>query len=311
MKVFHSCTSEYWFVALAIGDKCYSNFELFCLPFALQYCINNNINLACVTSDIFDADTASCISGKKKTWQKFLIPQLIFKKYPTAKLVCYFDSDILFNPYAGSIFSLASHDVISLVSMKHNLPYDDFFCRKTISFLRNRYYSSDYPLDSAIFMSYDDIYRYHGFKVFDDFACAGLFVCPKQFASNLSMIYYKYDIHNNSLTSGGDQPAFNFEIRSNFPVGNLPYSCQALWSWEMAHRYRHLYTSSSLKDINNAITSTLLSNLALHFAGSWPDSRMYMNTSLFSYVYNQENLEFFRYLSLQPQGIPLGTIKSP
>ena len=43
MKVFHSCTSEYWFVALAIGDKCYSNFELFCLPFALQYCINNRI----------------------------------------------------------------------------------------------------------------------------------------------------------------------------------------------------------------------------------------------------------------------------
>ncbi len=301
--------SRPWMATLAIGTDHLENFKRFSLPFILNYCDRFDLNLVCFDDDIVDLNSG--YGRKKKNWQKLLIPMQLKETYDSADKVCYFDSDILFNPNGNNIFDYHLKGCFSVVSEVKNLPYDDYTSKKILSFERNRNYSSNYPLDSALFMKAEEIYRFHGFPVYDDYACSGLFVCDvKAHSAGLSDIFYSYGDDVDSITGGGDEPAFNYEIRNRFSLNDLPYEFQAIWPLEMSSKYRHLFQikTGSTEDSANCIASCLSSVTALHFAGSWQESKLYMDERIFKKVCNKNSSDFLKHLLKPALGKSAGRI---
>ncbi len=308
IKFYNGIEHKNWLITIAIGDKYLEKFESFSLPLVEEYSKINNVGLACIYKDIDDSYPTE-IKGKKKTWQKFLVPNEISKYSDFAENVCYFDSDILFNPYGKNIFNFHIENKISLVSEVFNLPGNLLIAQKIISYSRNKYYSNTYPLDSAIFMKVKDYYNYHGFEEFDDIACAGLFVANiRNHAEKLEKIFCKYKNSVESITDGGDEPAFNYEIRSSMEINNLPYEFQAIWNYEMAWHYRHLYKKLDSIDqtVIDSVCSCLLNQTALHFAGSWHESKLYCDKKISDLILSKELKKYINYQNEIPKGNAVG-----
>ena len=83
--------------------------------------------------------------------------------------IFYLDKDILINPNSPNIFDFHKRNQISVVSETYNLPFDLYRTKKKVSFFRNKYYSKKYPLDSSLFMSVKEKYRFHKFKPQNDY----------------------------------------------------------------------------------------------------------------------------------------------
>ena len=310
IKFYRKGEFRNWLISLAIGRKYLAKFEKFILPLALKYAELNNLGLACVIDDI-DKEFTEKIRGKKKTWQKLLIPYVLSNISKSAKNVCYFDSDILFNPYGKNIFDFHNDDCFSIVSQINGLPGSEYLAKKVISYSRNKYYSKKYPLDSAIFMGTKEYYEFHGFKAFEDVCCAGIYVANiKNHMEGLKEIFCKYDNSVDSITGGGDEPAFNFEVRSRFKTKNIPYEFQAIWNYEMAWRYRHLYKKNLTIDdsVINAICSCLMSITALHFAGSWFESKLCYDEKIIKKMLSKDTEEYFKYQNRVSKSTPVGRI---
>tara|TARA_A100000164_G_scaffold380894_1_gene430027 strand:+ start:891 stop:1841 length:951 start_codon:yes stop_codon:yes gene_type:complete len=310
IKFYSGLEYSNWLVSLAIGKKYIDRFEKFILPLAKEYCLINNIGIACVVNDI-DGDLPIDVQGKKKTWQKLLIPFELNKYSDNFENVCYFDSDILFNPYGKNIFKYHVNDSIGIVSQVYGLPGDLLSALKTISFSRNKYYSKEYPLDSAIFMDSKEYYNFHGYKEFNDIACAGLYVANLSSHKDiLKKIFCKYKTNTDSLTDGGDEPAFNYEVRANMKINSLPYEFQALWQYEMAWHYRDLYVQRDIINDNSlqAICNSLMNKTALHFAGSWYEASLCYDVRIIDKMLSNEMREFFKYQNRPADSTPVGRI---
>ena len=292
---------------LAIGSDHYKKWQKNSLPSLQIYCEKNKINLYA------QVESLSNIGDKRKsTWQKFLIPKQIETFYPHIKNFCYLDTDIICNPFAESIFDSQVSGEISLVSQFKNLPFNLEIAQRRMAFFRNKYYDSNYPLDSSLFMSPTDIFEYHGFRTFDDYACAGLFMGEIELCSDLlASIYHKYDDKFESITEG-DEPVFNFEVQDNFKVNWLPYKYQTLWNFEMSIKYAHLYRyqSSNKNIIDHAVLSTLMDSVFVHFAGSWPEKLCWEKSRVFNQPDMIKILEnYMDYLKSPVKGLPKGMFR--
>ena len=310
IKFYSEMEYSNWLVSLAIGKEYIDRFEKFILPLAKEYCLFNNIGIACIVNDI-DGDLPKETQGKKKTWQKLLIANELHKYSENFENVCYFDSDVLFNPYGKNIFKYHVSDCISIVSQVNSLPGDLLYALKTISYCRNMFYSKEYPLDSSIFMNNKEYYNFHGYEEFDDVSCAGLFVAniPRH-KQILKEIFCKYKTDVDSLTGGGDEPAFNYELRANTKVNTLPYEFQAIWSYEMAWHYKDLYQQLDKVNENSiqAVCNSLMNKTALHFAGSWYESKLCYSTEIINRMLSAEVKKFFEYKNRPPDSTPVGRI---
>ncbi|MDC0083065.1 hypothetical protein OAI64_02480 [Schleiferiaceae bacterium] len=300
--------SEFALVTIAIGEKYRKSWETYSKDNWIQYCKRYNINLYVVVEDLISKEHPK---WKKATWQKLLLGNALKVFSPASKLICYIDTDFLISPLAPNVFnSYTDHSSIGLVSQVKNLPYDLNMIKRVISYGRHNYYNQNYPLDSAIFMQPEDIFAYHGFPIFDDYACAGFFVFA---VNNHSEMMYKwfFEVETNydSLT-GGDEPFFNSLVQSWGKIAWLPYKFHALWIYEMAGKYPFLYINQAenSQHVVECIKSSLMQNHFLHFAGSWGESEMIKDFC------RQTNFPFFedgfkQYLNTAVTGSPKGMIR--
>ena len=310
IKIYTSHEHKNWLISIAIGKEYFEKFEKFVLPLVSKYSEKNNLGLACIIDDI-DRCFQDEVRGKKKTWQKFLVPWYLKKINQYAENVCYFDSDILFNPYGKNIFNYHDSNYLSIVSQIKGLPFDDFLAKKIISFSRNKYYSDKYPLNSSIFMSTKEYYEYHGYKPYDDICCAGLYVANlNNHYDQLKSIFCKYTNSVDSITGGGDEPAFNYEVRTLCKTKNIPYEFQGLWNYEMAWRYRHLYKNKLEinQEVIDSICSCLMSMTALHFAGSWFESKLCYDKRILELMLSKDVEEYFEYQKSATFSEPKGRV---
>ena len=58
--------------------------------------------------------------------------------------------------------------------------------------MRNRFYSKNYLLDSAINISIKNLYKFHGLKPQKDEFCAGIYVVSKEMFNRLFNFFFKY-----------------------------------------------------------------------------------------------------------------------
>ena len=300
-----SQSSGNYLITTACGKAYLESWEKYALPLWQKYAESHDLGIIALTEEIVSNGSEK---WKKIHWQKLLILSEVEQTFNFVCNVCLLDSDILINPFAPNIFETYDQSSVGLVSLRSNLPYSYDECLKRISYFRHHYYSSDYPLDSGIFISLDDLYKYHNLKPQRDEACTGVILFNvKEHAQLTKEWFYKYDSNVETITNGGEQTHLNYEIQSNCKVQWLEYEFQAIWVYEMACKYPFLYKDTDGEIVKKCIEASLLSNYFLHFAGSWHESKMWHIENLF------ENYSFFsqyyQYLEKKVSGKPLGMIK--
>jgi hypothetical protein len=227
--------------------------------------------------------------------------------------VCHLDTDILISPLAPNIFDQHNENLISIISQFFSLPFERVEALRRIAFLRNWFFSSDYPLDSLLFASLDQLANFSSIQVQPDYACSGVFVFNvAQYAEPFSIFFYRYDKQVLTPTDGGDELHFNYFVQSNNYANWLDYRYQALWIYEIAMHYPFLYKVANLdlSLLKRCIEASLFSNYFLHFAGSWHESKMWEQVKVFD---TPESLDMFRafgeYMKTPVYGKSLGAIK--
>ena len=301
--------SNNYIVTIAIGEKYLKEWKSFALPSWKVYCQKFDIGLIVFTKDLISNKNKK---WKKATWQKLLIGNALKTKIKKIENICYLDTDIIISPIAPNIFNNFDIDCISLVSLRRNLPYDYDEVIKKVAFFRNLYYDKNYPLDSALFISIPDLYKYHNLTPVKDEACAGLFVFNIKKSDILYNYFFEIESNIKSITGGGDQTHFNHFIQTNCKVTWLNYKYQAIWVFEIAAKYPFLYKNKDRysRVVQNCIDASLLDNYFLHFAGSWHESNMWKK---YDYKFSKQNEviynNFIKFKMKPSLGKPLGVIK--
>ena len=291
----------------AMGGDYYNNWYTYAFPSWKIYCERHGLGLVAFDKDLLSTDDEY---WKKANWQKLLIGEVLAKSLPNVRNVCFIDTDFLVNPYGESVFDSYNENFIGLVSKRNNLPYSGESANRRIAFNRNRYYDSSYPLDSSLFMSKDQVYEYHDLPPQPDEACSGFFVFNiANHSKVLGKIFRTYKKDVESITNGGDQTHFNYEIQSRKLVQWFDYRFQAIWIYEMAWKYPFLYDlkNNDMRVVRECIRASLLSNVFLHFGGSWYESEMWKQVNLFDDpIQTQMDKEFFEYINKPVTGSPVG-----
>ena len=296
---------------VAIGEEFCLEWETNSLPTWLSYCERHDLGLVVFKENLYaEQDSLQ----KKANWHKLLIGHtLINSPHSSINNICYLDTDILISPLAPNIFDFHQSDKISVVSQVHNLPQPLHYTLRRLAFLRHTHLSSRYPLDSALFMSPADIFKYHGFEPFDDYFCSGVFVFNlRNHSLLLKQWFEKYSKDFHTLTNGGEEPCFNYEVQSLGTFNLLPYEFQALWTYESAWRYPFIFDTDICNDIliRKCIESSLYVNHFLHFAGSWNECQMWKIGKFFASQDTIGELNAYKdYLSTKVTGKPKGMIR--
>ncbi len=294
---------------IAIGGDYYDEWFENAYPSWKRYCEKNELGLIVFNKDLISKDNKF---WKKATWQKMLIAEYVKESDLSVENICYLDTDILINHNSPNIFDSYDTKTIGLVSQERNIPFSLSMIQRRISFLRHIHYDNKYPLDSAIFMSKEQVFKYHGILPQSDYACMGLLLFNVDNHSMLMRSWFdKYDCEVQSLT-GGDEPLINFEIQTWGGVTWLDYKFQALWNYEISMKYPFLYNfgRNNIELIKECIEASLMSNYFVHFAGSWHESDMWKNGDIFDSEEKQKELEYYYdYLKIPVTGKPIGIIK--
>lgn len=291
-------------VTIAIGDKYLNDWKRHSYPSWKGYCEKHDLGLLVITDSLINQSDPKY---KKPTWQKGLLGNFISEHFPFVTNVCYLDTDIIISPLAPNIFESYEEDGIGLVSLRHNLPFPYELVRRRMAFLRNRFYSNDYPLDSSLFISLNDLYEFHSKSPQDDEACMGLIVFNiKKHSQILLDSFNEYDSNVESITGGGDQFHYNYEFQNRSNVQWFPYEFQSIWCHEMAWFYPSLYSNPCASSIKNAIEATLMRVHFLHFAGSWNESEMWTSTETYQEGELSEIEAYKKYLSQEVTGVAVG-----
>jgi len=295
---------------IAIGEKYYVAWKKNALPGWKKYCQRHQLGLVVFDNDLVSTDNTY---WKKATWQKMLIGSTLKSSALAVNSICYLDTDILINQHAPNIFDSYSAETIGLVSLRNRLPYPYNELLRRLAFLRHTHYDRSYPLDSALFMSLEQLYSYHNLVPQTDEACMGLIVFNmKKHADLMSGWFEKYDRNIQSVTNGGDQTHTNYEIQNWGNVQWLDYRFQAIWPFEMAWKYPFLYDSGRENNdlIRQCIESSLYANYFLHFAGSWHESEMWKIGGFLEGEHQKKLCEnYYEYLDTPVTGEPKGLIK--
>jgi hypothetical protein len=295
--------------SIACGKNYLNSWEISALPLWKKYCKRHGLGLLVVTDDIVSKKDKH---WKKATWQKLLLGDYINKFFKNVENVCYLDSDILISPFAPNVFESFKPEKIAVVSQVKNLPKSLERTRKKLAFLRHHRWSNKYPLNSALFMSPNDIFKYHNLKQFDNYFCAGMFVFNiDNHRVLLRSFFDNYDRKVDSITGGGDEAHVNYEFQNWGNLQWLPYEYQSLWVYEAPNHYPFLFNPSINKNlIIDCIEASLYHNHFLHFAGSWNECEMWKVGNFFESKKSlEESIQFSKYLSQRISDKPVGLVK--
>lgn len=294
---------------IAIGDKYYAAWENNAFSGWEKYCQRHQLGLVVFDKDLVSKDNKY---WKKATWQKMLIGSTLRESALPVESVCYLDTDVLINHYAPNIFDSYNPESIGLVSLRKGLPYPYSEVMRRLAFLRHTHYDRNYPLDSALFLSLEQLYKYHDLPLQSDEACMGLILFNVKNHSEIMHEWFsKYDLTVESVTNGGDQTHANYEIQNWGNVQWFDYRFQAIWPFEMAWKYPFLYDYGRENSIliRGCIEASLYANYFLHFAGSWHESEMWKIGGFFKGEYQKQLLENYqKYLNTPVTGEPRGQI---
>jgi hypothetical protein len=296
-----------YIVTTAMGEPYLSNFTSYSMPSWIEYCNRFGLGLAIVDKELINSDDKYY---KKPIWQQLLIGKEMQVIDNLVNNICYLDTDIIISPIAPNIFDFHDDTKISITSLRNNLPFSYDIAIRKMAFFRNKYYDQKYPLDSALFISNDNLFKANNLelpKIVDE-VCAGMYVFNvKKYSDFFEHIFYLYTKDIKTLSNGGIQTHFNYHVLNN-KVNFLSYKFQAMWVFEQAMKYPFLYDSPSVDMINKCVDSVLLDNYFLHFAGSWHESEMWKSDEILKLKSISMMNDFAMYLKQKVSGEPVGMV---
>lgn len=303
--------SRCYIATVAIGDEYYRQWESASLPSWVEYCDRHDLGLLVFSEELIGKDSQHY---KKSNWQRLLIPRELKKYDHDATDICYLDTDVLISPFADSIFSRHIPSKVGVVSQRHNLPLRLELTLRILAFSRNRYISDKYPLDSALFMEPSRIFEENGFSdaLTDDYFCSGVLLFNLENYSDLfTEWFYKYPADIQTMTGGDEEPILNYELMKMGKLNILPYEFQALWIYEVAHKYPFLFRKLDDEDlVRSCIEASLVTNNFLHFAGAWHECQLWKMGGFFNDRETSDWMnKFAEYLETPVTGDPKGIIR--
>lgn len=300
-KLLNSKSNNY-FCTIAIGKKYESNFKKYTSKNFLLYCKKNDIGIFIITKDLLSKKS---LYWKKPEWQKFLAPKILSLKFPDIKNLCMIDTDILINVESPNIFKFHKKNTVSVVSIRNYMPYKWDYITKKVAFLRNKYYSKKFPLDSALNISTKNLYRYHKLSPQKDEFCAGVYIVSKNNFTKLYDYFFKFKKNVQTITNGGEQTHFNYFVQKYLKINILDYRFQAQWVFEMASYYPFLYNKNYCKNLNlvsACVDSSVMNNYFLHFAGSWHEGSMWKSKKIGKFFGKIFNKKYLLYKKMKLKG---------
>ena len=295
---------------VAIGENYLEIWERNALPTWAEYCNRHDLGLIVFDQEMLERESRF---WKKATWQKLLIANCLAESGLLVTNVCYLDTDILISPFAPNIFNGYDPAMIAVVSQVRDLPQPLCLTLRRLAFLRHNRWDTNYPLDSSLFMTPQQIFSFHGLPEFNNYFCAGMFVFNVERHRLLMKEWFeKYTREVHSITGGGDEAHVNYEFQNWGKLSWLPYRFQALWTYEVAWHYPFLFNREvfGTELVRECIEASLYKNHFLHFAGSWHECQMWKTGGFFDGKTTRVELESYRaYLRTAVTGRPLGTIR--
>ena len=295
---------------IAIGDAYLEPFMKYAFHTWEMYCKRHDLGLILFDDHLIGQTHPD---WKNPYWQKFLIGDFLKNQNLSVNNICCLDTDILISPLAPNIFAERNEAKVGLVSLRKNLAYPYHGAIRRMAFLRNRYYDSNYPLDSSLFISIEGLYEMAGLEPQADEACTGVFVYNAKNHSELLKEYYEsFSKDVMEKDGGGEQIFLNHFVQSNNLVEWMDYRFQAMWTYEMAYKYPFLYNEykGNLPLVRSCIEASLFSNYFLHFAGSWHEGKMWEQVRVLDTPESIFMFESFdAYTKVPVFGKPLGQVK--
>ena len=295
---------------IAIGEEYLQPFMKYAYHTWEMYCQRHDLGLILYDDHLIDP---SHPKFKNPFWQKFLIPKAILKSGLDVKSVCHLDTDILINPTSPNIFDGHDPMKIGLISQMKNLPYERHEVLRRVAFLRNRFLSHEYPLDSILFASIEQMFEFSSLPVQPDYACSGVFVFSPEFHGQIFRDFFnEFDDTVVTPDSGGEELHFNYLVQSKGLARWLDYRFQAVWIYEIAWKFPFLYGEcrNDLDLVRSCVEASLFSNYFLHFAGAWHESDMWKRVSVFENSNSLSMLnDFSEYMKVPVTGKSRGSIK--
>jgi len=295
---------------IAIGEAYFAPFMKYSYPTWDEYCRRHDLGLIVFEEHLTKQSNRN---WKNPYWQKFLVGKYLEKSNLQIRNVCCLDTDILISRLAPNIFNSYDESKIGLISKRVGLPFEHQSILKRVAYLRNQFYSPQYPLDSSLFISLNDLYGSLSLPVQNNEACSGVFLFNiENHSQRLSEFFLSYGKNVMKLDNGGEQTFLNYFVQSNELQQWLDYRFHALWIYEMACHYPFLYNESQddLSLIASCIESSLFTNHFLHFAGSWFESNMWKRIEIYKQNSSNKFLEGFNeYLKREVEGTALGQIR--
>jgi hypothetical protein len=301
--------TRYALVTTAIGGSYLEDFVSYSLPYWLPYAQKHHLAIIALTDrQVFDQRDAS-MNG---AWLKLLTPAVVLRSFPRIERIALVDTDVIINPSAPNVFCACPQDEIGVVSLEKNLPFDLLFARKRLAYLRNRFYSASYPLDSSLFATAEQEYSMEGLPTRDNLFCSGLVVIPQSKANLLSEWFSEAQSRDVEGAIAWEQTFLNHKVIEH-GCHWLPYKFQSIWNLEMAISHPSLYQSGDLSGNNlaqRAVSDVLTNSFFLHFAGSWNESDAWKNrpSAVLSNMSGLESEDFAQYLAKIPAGLPVGKV---
>ena len=296
-------------VTTAIGGAYFESFSSFSLPYWKLYAEKHGLAIAVIHDTVAFNNKDSGLNG---AWLKLLAPAVVAEAFPLIQRIALIDTDVIINPGAPDIFAECPSETFGVVSLVRNLPFDLLTAKKRLAFLRNRFYSAEYPLDSSLFASPRQEYEMERLPIHDDLFCSGLIVLPQSKASLLSGWFEEAKHRDVQSAVAWEQNFLNHKVISH-GCHWLPYNYQAIWNLEMATNHPSAYLIRDLAEnsaAQSAVADSLNNNFFLHFAGSWNESRAWMNPpeQILRRLVNLGGDEFAKYLRKTPAGHHVGKL---
>lgn len=278
-------------VTTAIGGDYFSNWRRNSYSSWRKYAVDNDLGIVVILSRLITGPESE---AKNASWDKLLAPQAIGSVFPSIQHICFMDPDIVISSLAPNVFDLSSEGRYCVVSQERNLPFPIKEVRKRVALLRRHFYDPEYPLDSILQASAEDTFRLQGLPTHSDYFCAGLIMLDRSLFDDLAECHSSVSIGGALSAVSWEEPFVNDWIQSR-PHSWMPYEYQAIWLFEVAWFYPHLYRfRESLADNEEAsetISSVLLNRHFLHFAGSWFESDAWVNAYSKASVANSRLLD--------------------
>lgn len=289
----------------AVGQNYLENWSKYSAPSWLRYCEFYDVGLVVITDNLDgDSDTQS----KNGSWQKMLAPSFVIDNFPAVEIVCLLDSDVVISPIAKNVFDHASSSQYSVVSEVQTLPFELMDARKRVAFYRRRFYDPTFPSESILMATPQDEFKMQGVKGFDNYFCAGLLCVPSPRSAELASWYHSAPAERHRDIAF-EQVYLNSWVQSTEPEW-LPYEFQAIWNYEMAVNYPHLYRCGSevseAAEAVSAIENLLLRTSFVHFAGSWFESRAWQAAELAAEGAIELAIDLKKFLNTPHRAVDLG-----